>query len=251
MKPITLTPMLKRYIVNFLLRISIFIAILLTYLADRKTLIRLTTQPIVSGVNLLHLLWVLLMGIMVTHLIPLKTLAMGARKSRKETYVQNEGYSDYHLLQYVQRQNTRAWDVMLLWLCFNAFFGLLYLFHIIGDAELILLTCFYFLSDYICILLFCPFQTLIMKNKCCVNCRIYDWGHFMMFTPMLFIRNFFSWSLFFMSVVVLIHWEMIYAKHPERFWEGSNKILQCRHCKDKSCQLKNNLKRATKKMGAH
>lgn len=77
-----------------------------------------------------------------------------------------------------------------------------------------------------------------MKNRCCVNCRIYDWGHFMMFTPMLFIRNFFSWSLFFTSVVVLIHWELLYAKHPERFWHGSNRSLQCANCKDKTCQYK-------------
>ena len=72
------------------------------------------------------------------------------------------------------------------------------------------------------------------KNKCCVNCRIYDWGHFMMFTPMLFIQNFFSWSLFFTSLVVLIHWEIVYAKYPERFWSGSNKTLQCQNCKDKT-----------------
>ncbi len=63
----------------------------------------------------------------------------------------------------------------------------------------------------------------------------------MMFTPMLFIRNFFSWSLFFTSCVVLIHWEVIYAKHPERFWSGSNQTLQCEHCKDKTCQIKKKL----------
>lgn len=60
----------------------------------------------------------------------------------------------------------------------------------------------------------------------------------MMFTPMLFIQNFFSWSLFFTSVVVLIHWELVYAKHPERFWHGSNQNLQCAHCKDKTCWYK-------------
>ena len=62
----------------------------------------------------------------------------------------------------------------------------------------------------------------------------------MMFTPMLFIRNFFSWSLFFTSAVVLIHWEIIYASHPERFWEGANERLKCVNCKDKTCKLKVN-----------
>ena len=35
---------------------------------------------------------------------------------------------------------------------------------------------FYFLCDYVCILIYCPFQSHIMHNKCCVNCRIYGWG---------------------------------------------------------------------------
>ena len=64
----------------------------------------------------------------------------------------------------------------------------------------------------------------------------------MMFTPMLFVGSFFSLSLFAMSVLVLINWEIIYALHPERFWSGSNKTLQCINCKDKTCQMKNKLK---------
>lgn len=95
---------------------------------------------------------------------------------------------------------------MLIWLSFNAIFGIAYLAGWMDEADLLMLTVFFFICDYICILFFCPFQTFVMKNKCCVNCRIYDWGHFMMFTPMLFIRSFYSWSLFFTSLVVLIHW---------------------------------------------
>jgi len=107
----------------------------------------------------------------------------------------------------------------------------------------LMLTVFFYLCDYICILIYCPFQHLIMKNRCCVNCRIYDWGHFMMFTPMLFIRNFFSWSLFFTSCVVLLNWEITYAKHPERFFYGSNQSLQCANCKDKICTVKKKVMR--------
>ena len=123
-------------------------------------------------------------------------------------------------------------------------FGLLYLFHIMDEADLMMLSVFYFLCDYICILIHCPFQFWIMKNRCCVNCRIFDWGHFMMFTPMLFIRNFYSWSLFFTSAIVLLKWEIVYAKHPERFWYGSNKHLQCANCNDKICQVKKKVTKA-------
>jgi len=127
---------------------------------------------------------------------------------------------------------------MLLWLSFNAIWGFLYLFEVMDDIDLWMLAVFYFLCDYICILFFCPFQTFIMKNKCCVNCRIYDWGHFMMFTPMLFMKSFFSWSLFFTALIVLIRWEIVYAQNPQLFWSGSNQTLQCKNCKDKTCQLK-------------
>ena len=75
------------------------------------------------------------------------------------------------------------------------------------------------------------------RQKWCIVQHI--WGHFMMFTPMLFIRDFFSWSLFFTSLVVLIRWEIYYAKHPERFWEGSNENLKCKNCNEKLCQYKN------------
>jgi hypothetical protein len=167
---------------------------------------------------------------------------MAIRKSKESTYVPVENYDRKELLEYVQDMNLKAWRVMLVWLSLNAVIGLLYVFNIFQNEELLLCTVLFFLGDYICILFFCPFQTFIMHDKCCVNCRIYDWGHFMMFTPMLFIKNLFSWSLFFMSCIVLIHWEMIYAKHPERFWEGSNKVLRCANCRDKTCQIKNLLK---------
>ena len=168
---------------------------------------------------------------------------MALKKAEPEPYKEVEGYSELELHQFVQQQNARSWIVMLVWLIFNAVFGALYLFEIIGIPDMIMLTVFYFLCDYICILVYCPFQHLIMKNRCCVNCRIYDWGHFMMFTPMLFVQNFFSWSLFFTSCVVLIRWEVIYARHPERFWSGSNQTLQCANCEDKTCQLKRKIMR--------
>jgi hypothetical protein len=141
----------------------------------------------------------------------------------------------------VQDQNIKAWKVMAVWLIGNGIVGLLYSFDVIGQAELFLLTVFYFLCDYICILFYCPFQSHVMKNKCCVNCRIYDWGHFMMFTPMMFIHSFYSLSLFLTACVVLVHWEIIYAKHPERFYEGSNQVLKCVNCKDRTCQIKNRI----------
>ena len=235
------TAMVRQYEVNLFVRVAFFGICLWGYLFHRDEMFALMTQPIRMGITPIHVLWLIFMVMMINHLIPKEKFTMALRKSYKEQYVPVEGYSELELLQFVQEQNQKAWIVMLVWLCFNAIFGILYLFKIIDTIDLLMLTVFYFLCDYICILFFCPFQTKIMKNKCCVNCRIYDWGHIMMFTPMLFIQNFFSWSLFFTSIVVLIHWEITYAKHPERFWSGSNQTLQCANCKDKTCQMKRRL----------
>jgi len=242
-KNIVKTMMLKKYLVKFAIRIVIFIFMTVMYIKDKALMYDLMTQPVWMGITPVHVLWLVFMVMMLLHIFPPKEVTMALRKADKEKYEEQKDYSELELLKYVQDQNVKAWKVMLVWLSFNAVFGILYLFKIVDNADLLMLTVFYFLSDYICILLFCPFQTGIMKNRCCVNCRIYDWGHFMMFTPMLFIKNFFSWSLFFTSCVVLIKWEIIYAKHPERFWEGSNKSLKCVNCKDKTCQIKNVLRK--------
>ena len=234
------THMLTQYLIKLFARFSIFVAVLVTYIVNKQFLYKVMTMKFTQlGVTPIHLLWAVFMGLMLIHLFPGKRiLTMALRKRKKENFRAVADYEELELLHFVQKQNIRAWLVLLVWLIFNGVFGLLYVFHLIDNADLLMLTVFYFLCDYICILFFCPFQTFIMKNKCCVNCRIYDWGHFMMFTPMLFIRNFFSWSLFFTSLIVLIHWEIIYAKYPERFWSGSNQNLQCANCKDKTCQLK-------------
>lgn len=233
------TKMLNRYIIKFIVRVGIFVGTLLLYIWDKPRICDLMIQPVYLGISPIHVLWFVFMSLMILHLFPMDILSMALRKEQKKQYWEEKNYSEIKLMKFVKEQNVRAWMVMLVWLSLNAVIGFLYLFQVLDEADLFMCTVFFFLCDYICILLFCPFQTFIMKNKCCVNCRIYDWGHFMMFTPMLFIRNFFSWSLFFTSLIVLIHWEIIYAKHPERFWNGSNKTIQCTNCKDKTCQFKN------------
>ena len=242
-KGIQKTRELKFYLLKFAFRIAIFLGVLYLYITEHDLIGSLMTKPFWNEFTLIHLIWFVFMGLMIMHLIPNNRLSMAWKKAKETEYRPVEHYDELELMRFVQRQNIAAWKVMLVWLCFNAVWGALYLFGILNSSDLLMLTVFYFLCDYICILIFCPFQTVLMKNKCCINCRIYDWGHFMMFTPMLFVQNFFSWSLFFTSCVVLIRWEVIYARHPERFWSGSNKTLQCANCEDKTCQLKRKIMR--------
>lgn len=242
MAKIIKTKMLTRYIVKLVLRITIFLTVLTCYILFRSKINDYLTRPFFDGIKPTHFLWVVFIGIMLCHIFPFKQLSMALRKKQAANFVIMENYSKDELKAYVKHQDRAALIVMVIWLAFNSIFGVLHIMNILNKADMLMLTTFFFLCDYICILFFCPFRTFIMKNKCCINCRIYDWGHFMMFTPMLFLRDFFGLTLFGMSLLVLINWELVFRLHPERFWSGSNKTIQCASCQDRTCQMKNKIK---------
>jgi len=242
------TEILSIYMAKLIIRLGVFVCCLMLYIYDKNMIIKFLKQPLFSTINFVHVLWFGFMLMMLRHLFPKEPFTMALMKSRETKFMPAEGYSRLELLEYVQDQNIKAWKVMLVWLLGNSVVGLLYAVKILDTADMLMLSVFYFLCDYICILFYCPFQSHIMKNKCCVNCRIYDWGHFMMFTPMMFIQDFYAVSLFLMACAVLVHWELLYARHPERFYQGANMHLQCSHCRDKTCQIKNILTKSNTKI---
>ena len=230
--------MFKKYAAHLVFRTAVFAGVLFVYLTNSESIASFVAPGFFRSFGLPQMIWIVLMADMIRHLLPKSKITMGVRKVHAEAFHAAEHYGTEDLYRYVRESNIRAWKVMLIWLCFNAVFAAVYLAGVIGDAEMVMLTMFYYLSDFICMLIFCPFQTFWMKNRCCVNCRIYDWGHFMMFTPMLFVKSFFSWSLFFTACVVLIRWEVIYASFPERFWDGSNTAIRCVNCSEQVCRMK-------------
>ena len=232
------TPKLIAYCVKFFFRISAFAIMIFLYIRDKQAFFEYTETPVSEGINFMHVMWCVYMGLMTLHLLPMKFLSMGAGKAVKGNFQPVPNYSKEKLAEFVKQENKSAGNCMIVWLAGNAIVGIFYFMGIIGKPELLLLTGFYFISDYICILIFCPFQTFGMKNKCCINCRIYDWGHFMMFTPMVFVGSFYCLSLFLMGTAVILHWEYFWRKYPERFWSGSNQILHCANCREKTCQIK-------------
>lgn len=242
------TARMRIYLIKFALRLTAFGIMTALYIRDKNKFYRYTITPVTKGLNFMHFMWLVFMGLMVLHLFPTNILSMGGAKAIKSNYRAVPDYSGYELLEFVQNENKKAWKCMTAWLAGNAGVGILYFLKIIGKPELLLLTGFYFISDYICILIFCPFQTFGQKDRCCVNCRIYDWGHFFMFTPMLFIGTFYSWSLFLMGTAVIIHWEYVWTNHPERFWHGSNQTLKCINCRDKTCAIKKDVTKQVKKI---
>jgi len=92
-------------------------------------------------------------------------------------------------------------------------------------------------SDYFCILIWCPFRVIFLKNKCCNTCRISNWDRLMKFALLLFIPNFYTITIFIMGLIVFIVWEVRFTQNPEYFYTISNETLRCSGC-DTSCKIK-------------
>ena len=193
-------------------------------------------------------------GEMIERFIPSKTSSMGSQKQHYRNY-RPSGEDEPEL---------QSWKVTLLvflsWVGFNAIFGVLYFTHIIDQGLLMILSLMYSVSDMICILYFCPFQTWMMHNRCCTTCRIYNWDFAMMFTPLIFIivtkdengyfLNPFALVLVLTALALLLKWEVTYHLHKERFSDKTNLSLRCENCQEKLCSHKKQLQKLIKKSRA-
>ena len=229
------TPVTRRYIRDFVFRSAVFLMILGIYLYDRS-LLDITRRE--QTFWPLSLLWIAVLVSMLAQLNPKSGLTTGCMKQHISGFLPAANFDRAKLAQTVRAQNKGAAKVAVVWLLVNGLFGALYLRKILSAAELILLCAFYYLCDLICVLFFCPFQTFLMKNRCCVNCRIFAWGSWMMAIPLVFLWHPYAQSLVWASVLVLVVWEYRFAKYPERFWFGSNCLLRCGHCKEQLCRYK-------------
>jgi hypothetical protein len=231
--------MFKHYLFRLIGRILIFAFIIWVYFNHRVFIYELFDFRLFDSFSWTHILWGLLVINLAIHLFPNKLITQAGRKQFAKFYQPTANPPErLKLLESTRQQNIRAWYIMAIWLLAHAIIAFLYLAGLVGRAELFLLFAFYFMADLICLLIFCPFQTFGFKNKCCIDCRIFNWGHFLMYTPLAIIGSFFSWSLFFLSLAVLIRWEITYTRYPERFFATSNASLACKGCLEQICRIK-------------
>ena len=226
----------KRYTVRLVCRCFIFLAAVVLYLTGFDKHNILAGFDFFKQFSLLHILWVIWLIDMLSQLIPMrKTIALGSYKVFRQRFRPAIGQvSKDALRKHIVATTRSAYKVMLVWIALIAALGVLKYWGILRDAHLFLVSVAFYVCDLICVLVWCPFR-LMMGNKCCTTCRIFNWDHLMMFTPMIYVRGFYSWSLLGVSVVVWIVWELVVAFHPERFWEKSNVALKCSECTDKLC----------------
>ena len=225
----------KRYIFRLVCRCVILLCAFILYLTDFEKHDILQGFDFFRKASLLHVLWVLWMLDMLQQLIPAKNIALGSHKVFLKRFKPAlEAINLEALKKHIVTTTQGAYKVMLLWIALITALGLLKYWGILTDAHLFLVSVLFYVCDLICVLIWCPFR-LIMKNKCCTTCRIFNWDHLMMFTPMLYVKGFFSLSLLAVAVAIWIIWELCVVLYPERFWEKSNTALKCSECTDKLC----------------
>ncbi|MDD4796347.1 MAG: hypothetical protein PHO66_01100 [Eubacteriales bacterium] len=189
------------------------------------------------GITPMHVLWAVLLGDMIYTLLP----GAGVSRGRLKQYGRHEapppqGYDAEQLRRVLRAQDARAAVVMALWLLGNGIFAALYRLRILAEREMILLMLAYYAGDMVCVVWWCPFQRIFLKNRCCVTCRIYNWDRFFLVTPMAVVPGFFAKSLFAAGTLTLLIWEWNRYRHPQRFWEGSNMALRCQSCREPLCR---------------
>jgi len=226
----------KIYFSRLVGRIIIFLIAILMYIFDREEFNIANGLNFFNEFSLLHVLWIIWMIDMVQQLIPVKAhISIGSQKVFQSLFRPIKEKVNYkNLKQYIKGTTEAAYKVMIIWIIVTAIISILHLTGIIDTAMMILIAIFFYVCDLICVLIWCPFR-LIMKNKCCTTCRIFNWDHLMMFLPIVTVNSFFSWSLVILAFLIWLVWELCVLIYPERFWENSNMALRCSECTDKLC----------------
>jgi len=217
-------------------RIVVFIMAIILYIFKKQEFHILSGMNFFDGFSVLHILWALWIFDMVQQLVPVRAhISIGSQKVFSSLFRPIKAkINRENLKKYIIDTTKAAYKVMVIWLILVLAIGALYWKNIIGVAEIFLIAVFFYVCDLLCVLIWCPFR-LIMKNKCCTTCRIFNWDHLMMFAHFLLVPGVYSYTLAGLAVAVWIVWEVCVFTYPERFWENSNMALRCSECTDKLC----------------
>ena len=236
-----LSPIRKRYILRLCLRVAvlIFCAVYLIHDPEQASILR--GWNFFRRFSVFHILWLLWIVDMLWQLIPVQKnlhIALGSQKLFKFRFRPvKESFNYQALRRHIIDTTKAAYKVFLIWIAVVGVISLLRYLDVLNDVALFLITIAFYVCDLICVVVWCPFR-LILKTRCCTTCRIFNWDHLMMFSPMLLISGFYPRSLIIMAAVVWLIWELYIMMYPERFWEQSNEALRCANCTDRLCGMR-------------
>ena len=226
----------KRYIWRLVGRILVFILGIIICIKAPEEFEILEGDNFFRGFSIFHLLWICWIIDMILQIIPIKNeVPLGSQKLFANRFRPIRDKINYEALRkYVVSTTIAAYKVFIVWCALIAVIGVLYYNGIIDKMILFMISVFFYVCDLICVLIWCPFR-LMMKNRCCTTCRIFNWDHLMMFSPIIFVGGFYATSLVILSILAWLLWELCVMMYPERFWEITNVALRCSECTDKLC----------------
>jgi len=226
----------KRYFAKLAARCAVFVLCIYFGINNPESFEILNGMNFFVEFSLLHLLWLVWMIDMLLQIIPTKnTVPLGSQKLFKNRFRPVSGDKNSQALKaYIKKSTKAAYKVFVLWTLLTVAIGALYYIGLLSKTALFIISVFFYVCDLICVLIWCPFR-LMMKTRCCTTCRIFNWDHLMMFSPLIFVGGFYSVSLVVMAVLAWITWEISVLLYPERFWDGSNAAMKCAECTDKLC----------------
>lgn len=126
----------------------------------------------------LHILWIVWIFDMLWQLIPVKNkLPLGSQKHFLMRFKPIKDAINYKALRkYIIDTTKSAYKVMIIWIALTLTLAFLRLNDVLNDTHLFMISCAFYVCDLICVLVWCPFR-LIMRNRCCTTCRIFNWDH--------------------------------------------------------------------------
>ena len=231
-----MSPTRKRYIWRLAGRIFVLLACTVLCFTSPESFQILDGMNFFRGFSLFHLLWMVWVIDMILQIFPIKNkVPLGSQKLFANRLQPIKDKINYESLRsYVVNTTKAAYKVFILWCILIAVIGILYYTRILSKIALFMISVIFYVCDLICVLIWCPFR-LIMRNRCCTTCRIFNWDHLMMFSPLIFVGGFYAISLFVLAFLAWLIWELCVMMYPERFWDKSNAALKCSECTDKLC----------------
>ena len=226
----------KRYFLRLIGRIAVLIGCTVLCVCSPEQFSVLEGANFFSHPSLLHLLWIVWMIDMLGQLLPIsRHVALGSQKLFRQRFRPiMERINRDSLRQYIVTTTKAAFLVLLLWTALIILIGFLHHAGILSRTGVFMISVVFYVCDLICVLIWCPFR-LLMRTRCCTTCRIFNWDHLMMFSPMIFMGGFYAVSLICLAFLAWLIWEVCIMMYPERFWDKSNAALKCSSCTDKLC----------------
>ena len=178
----------KKYIARLVLRSMILLLCIGVYFVYPESFWILEGMNFFRGFSVFHILWVIWVIDMIQQIIPIKNkLPLGSMKLFSSRFRPIREKVNYEALRsYIVTTTRSAYKVFILWCGLLAVIGGLYYAGILNKPILFLISVVFYVCDLICVLIWCPFRGM-MKTRCCTTCRIFNWDHMMMFSPMTFL----------------------------------------------------------------